>query len=130
MRLKSADVAWRVIEQSFPLGVGYGNFREYAIYPKEFAASIPDFDELGYYKSDFFVLNYVAELGVLGLILVAFLGWILCRSRRVLTVAFFALIVGLSGTLLLPPVLAVAAVGGLLVRERNLDKGLEHAAPK
>jgi hypothetical protein len=112
-------VAWSLIEQSFPIGVGYGNFRRYAVYPTDLAAFIEAVDEIGRYKSDFFVLNYVAELGVLGVILVMSVGALLMRTRHALTVTFFALIVGLSGTLLLPPVLAMAAIVGLLVREQH-----------
>lgn len=118
MRLTSADVAWHVIERSFPLGVGYGNFRKYAVYPSEFAAS-GKLDELGNYKSDISVLNYLAELGVLGAILVICLVGLLIRTRHALIIAFAGLIAGLSGTLLLPPVLAIAAVVGLLVRDKR-----------
>ena len=119
LRVRSAVVAWSLIEQSFPIGVGYGNFRRYAVYPTDLAAFIEAVDEIGRYKSDFFVLNYVAELGILGVILVMSVGALLMRTRHALTVTFFALIVGLSGTLLLPPVLAMAAIVGLLVREQR-----------
>jgi hypothetical protein len=108
-----------VIEQSFPLGVGYGNFRKYAVYPSEFAASVPNLDALDFYKSDFFTLNYVAELGALGAALVMWLGGVLIRTRHALAIAFFGMIAGLSGTLLLPPVLAMAAIVGLMVRDRS-----------
>lgn len=108
-----------MIEQSFPLGVGYGNFRKHAVYPPTFARAFPNFEELESYKSDFFLLNYVAELGILGVILVLTFGALLMRTRHALAIAFLALIAGLSGTLLLPPVLAMAAVVGLLLREQR-----------
>jgi hypothetical protein len=119
LRVRSAGVAWAVIQRSFPAGVGYGNFRRYAVYPPDLAAFIETVDEIGRYKSDFFVLNYVAELGILGVVVVGCAGALLMRTRHALTVAFFALIVGLSGTLLLPPVLAMAAIVGLLTREQR-----------
>lgn len=118
MRLTSGQVAWRVIETSFPVGVGYGNFREHAVYPPAFVKAMPGLAEQVSYKSDFFLLNYAAELGVLGLILVTSFGILLMWTRHVLIVAFGALLAGVSGTLLLPPVLVVAAIAGLLLRDR------------
>jgi hypothetical protein len=119
LRIRSAAVAWSVIQRSFPVGVGYGNFRQHAVYPPDIAAFLAAVDDEGRYKSDFFPLNYVAEIGVLGAVLVISTGALLMRSRQALPAVFVALIAGLSGTLLLPPVLAMAAIVGLLVRERD-----------
>jgi hypothetical protein len=118
MRLKSAEVAWRVMEQSFPLGVGYGNFRKYAVYPSGFSA-YARVEGIEYYKSDVSTLNYLAELGIFGAVLVLGVGGILMRTRHALAITFFAMIATLSGTLLLPPVLAMAAVVGLLTRDAD-----------
>jgi hypothetical protein len=119
LRMRSAAVAWDLIQRSFPGGVGYGNFRQYAEYPADLEAFIEVVDEVGRYKSDFFILNYVAELGVLGVIIVLCCGALLIQTKHALAIGFFALIAGLSGTLLLPPVLAMAAVVGLLIREQH-----------
>jgi hypothetical protein len=116
-RVISASVALRVIEQSFPLGVGYGNFRRYAKYPEGFEAYVANLAEDSRYKSDSFVLNYVAELGLLGLVLVTWVGALFAAARCWLPLVLLGMLTVLSGTLLLPPVLAIAAVVGLLRRD-------------
>src|SRR5207249_3705221 len=52
MRFVSLGVASRVIEESFPIGVGYGNFRQHAVYPPEFAAYFQGLEQDSAYKSD------------------------------------------------------------------------------
>ncbi|MDQ2911872.1 MAG: hypothetical protein M3T56_01285, partial [Chloroflexota bacterium] len=81
-RIISAGVAARVIEQSFPVGVGYGNFRRYAEYPQGFEAYVANIAEDTRYKSDSFVLNYVAELGLLGLVLVTWVAALFVNGRH------------------------------------------------
>jgi hypothetical protein len=117
MRVVSSVVAVRVIDQAFPLGVGYGNFRRYAVYPAAYDAYFQTLDPDSTYKSDSFVLNYIAELGVLGLLLVGGIAWLLVSAGKYLQLVFLGMVT-MSGTILLPPVLAMAAVIGLLARER------------
>ncbi len=116
MRVTSAGVAWRVIEDSFPLGVGYGNYRRYAVYPSGFDAA-SNLSRDTNYKSDSFVLNYIAELGLLGALLIVWVGGLLVATRQFLPAVFVAFVAILSGTILIPAVLAMAAIVGLLVRD-------------
>jgi hypothetical protein len=113
MRLASAGVAWQVVVDSFPFGVGYGNFRLFGIYGAEFDNFI-DAEQISYYKSDILLLNLVSELGAAGAALV----WLLYRLFRVrghlLPTFIFLVLMVLFGTIVVPPILLVVAVCGLL----------------
>jgi hypothetical protein len=116
-RIISARVAWNVIRKSFPLGVGYGNFRRYAEYPPGFEAYVANLAEDSRYKSDSFVLNYVSELGLLGLVLVFLVAGLFLRTGHGLVIVLLGMLAVLSGTLLVPPLLALAAFEGLSKRD-------------
>ncbi len=119
MRLSSASVAWEVIEDSVPFGVGYGNFRQFAEYGSEWNQYI-SLTEAQYYKSDSLFLNYAAELGVLGVALLLSIVWNFTRGRHLLPAVFVVMLLALSGTLLMPSVLVMAAIVGLL-QHRHAD---------
>jgi len=117
MRLSSAGVAWNVVVDALPLGVGYGNFQRYATYTgslAEFAAAASS------YKSDILILNLLAELGVAGAVLYVWMASVLARARHLLVWVYFIGLTFLSGTLLMPSIMVVAAVVGLAERERRL----------
>jgi O-Antigen ligase len=112
MRSDSAGVAWNVVERSFPIGVGYGNFRSEAGYGSQFANYI-DLDAAPDYKSDVMVLNVIAELGLAGLLVLGWLAMLAARGRHFLFWLFLAALFLLAGGPLIPSVVLVAAVAGL-----------------
>jgi len=126
-RASSVPVAWGVIEQSFPIGVGYGNFREFAQYGLEWRQYL-NLTEATFYKSDLFPLNFTAELGAFGAVILLWVAWILARGPSILPVAFYGLVLVLSGTLLLPPLLVLTAVVGLL-RQRREQASVDWTSP-
>ncbi len=113
MRIESAIVATEVIDESFPIGTGFGNYREVADFDEELWRGFVDLDEADYYKSDLLVLNLIAELGLFGGVLVVLLLWnVFCRESLLL-VAMVALLMLSAGTLILPYHLVLAAAAGL-----------------
>lgn len=115
MRLSSFSVAWQVIEDSFPLGVGYGHFRQFAEYGPEWSQYI-NLAEAEYYKSDSLFLNYAAELGMWGVVLPLWIFASFTRGKHLLPTVFIVMLFSLSGTLLMPSVAVMAAIVGLLQR--------------
>ncbi|HLF70841.1 MAG TPA: hypothetical protein VI759_01625 [Dehalococcoidia bacterium] len=118
-RVSSGSVAWSVVEESFPLGVGYGNFRDAADYSDPRWNRFLDLNKAQFYKSDFVLLNFMAELGVLSLVILVWLFQVLARGGSVLPLAFYGLTLVLSGTLLLPSLLVVAAITGALISQKR-----------
>lgn len=113
MRIESAIVATEVIAENFPIGTGFGNYREVADFDEELWRGFVDLDEADYYKSDLLVLNLIAELGLFGGVLVVLLLWnVFCRESLLL-VAMVALLMLSAGTLILPYHLVLAAAAGL-----------------
>ena len=127
MRLSSTSVAWHVIEDSFPLGVGYGNFRHFAEYGPEWSNYI-SLAEAQYYKSDSLFLNYAAELGIWGVALLLSICWNFTLGKHPLPAVFAVMLLALSGTLLMPSVFVMAAIVGLLQR-RKCDECSRQVAP-
>ena len=115
MRIASAGVATDVIVGSFPIGVGYGNFRDVAIYGSEWSRYL-DLTVATFYKSDLLILNYVAELGAAGLLVVALVFTVLGFGRLLLPTVFLGMQALLSGTILVPALLVLAAVVGAIDR--------------
>jgi hypothetical protein len=118
-RVSSGSVAWSVVEKSFPLGVGYGNFRDAADYSDPRWNRFLDLNKAQFYKSDFVLLNFMAELGVLSLVILIWLFQVLARGGSVLPLAFYGLMLVLSGTLLLPSLMVVAAITGALICQKR-----------
>lgn len=120
MRTDSARVAWDVVTASFPGGVGYGNFRDHAVYGPEFMnyINLADSDD---YKSDVSILNLAAELGAAGLLLYGWVASMLVRAGHPLLWGYLAAITFLAGGLLIPSVLIVGAVAGLYERQRRAE---------
>lgn len=113
MRIESAIVATEVIAENFPIGTGFGNYRNVADFDEELWRGFVDLDEADYYKSDLLVLNLIAELGLFGGVLVILLLWnVFCRESLLL-VAMVALLMLSAGTLILPYHLVLAAAAGL-----------------
>lgn len=111
MRSASAMVATDVVSRSFPIGVGYGNFRDYAVYGSAFSHFI-DLATASFYKSDVMILNFAAELGLGGLLLVAYVFRLLGFGQFLIPTMFLAMQAVMTGTLLLPSLLILAAVRG------------------
>lgn len=111
MRLASVVVGIDVVTRSFPIGVGYGNFQGSAVYGAEFENYL-DLSKAAYYKTDVLLLNYVAELGLAGLMMVAVAFRLLGFGRLLLPTVFLAMQSVLSGTMLLPSLLVLAFVAG------------------
>jgi hypothetical protein len=124
MRSDSAGVAWEVAERSFPAGVGYGNFRAEASYGHEFVNYI-DLDTAADYKSDIMVLNYLAEFGIVAVVIIAWLVALLARGRHPLFWAYLAALLLLAGGPLMPAVALLAVVAGLREREWRLTRAAE-----
>lgn len=118
MRLDSAGVALDVIDRSFPVGVGYGNFREHADYGHHFASYI-DLLSVPEYKSDIAILNLLAELGIAAIVLTGGLLVLYARGQHLLLWAHLAATLFLAGGLLIPSNVLVVAVIGLRERERR-----------
>ena len=120
MRFSSARTAMDVIAQSFPVGVGYGNFQQFARYTDPFVILGLQQGTLDYYKSDMFLLNVVAELGVFGVLFVLGTGRVfLCRRHRLPLIYFLVLMVA-AGTILIQATLVLAAVVGMLDRQSRI----------
>src|SRR3546814_16821576 len=123
MHIDSASVALEVIDDSFPLGVGYGNFRDHAEYSSEFAAYI-DLLAAPEYKSDIALLNLVSEFGFLGLVMIGLLLVLYARGRHLLLWAHLAAVLLLAGGLLIPSnVLPALAIGRSTCGERGCQYG-------
>jgi len=128
MRVASVGVAVDVISKSFPLGVGYGNFRDVAVYGDEWSQQIGS-DPSSYYKSDVVVLNMVAELGLGGLVLLAYSFWVLRFGSLLLPSLFLVMLSSASGTILLPAVLVLGAIVGCLDRASIEAQAIRDASP-
>lgn len=111
MRSSSAFVALDVVVRSFPFGVGYGNFRDNAIYGAEFDHFLP-LDTASYYKSDLLILNLASELGFGGVLIIAYVFRVLGFGRLLLPTIFLSMLAVVSGTMLVPALLVLAAVTG------------------
>jgi hypothetical protein len=111
MRADSAIVAADVVSQSFPIGVGYGNFRDYAVYGSEFSQFL-DLPTASSYKSDVLILNFAAELGLGGLLLIVYVFRLLGFGQFLMPTIFLAILALTSGTLLVPALLVLAAARG------------------
>jgi len=118
MRVESARVAWDVVGESFPGGVGYGNFRDHAKYGQQFDRWI-NLDATDTYKSDIAILNLIAEFGAPGLVIVGALVALYWRGHHLLLWAHLAATLFLTGGLLIPSNVLVVAVIGVRERERR-----------
>ena len=118
MRLRSASVAMDIARDTFPMGIGYGNFRNVALYGQEFTSYI-DLLADSEYKSDIAILNLVAEFGVGGLVMVGSLVALYGRGHHPLFWAHLGAVLFLAGGLLLPSNILVAVALGIHERERR-----------
>ena len=122
MRTESAIVALEVIEQTFPIGTGYGNYRDIADFDEDLWRGFIDLQEAEFYKSDILILNLVAELGIVGCLLVV----LLFRNFRVrgsfLILAVAAVMMLTAGTLVMPFYLVLAATAGLEISRRRAPR--------
>lgn len=113
MRLKSIGVAFDVIRHNVILGVGYGNFREYAVYGGEFDNFI-NLARDSFYKSDLSILNYWAEMGVFSFLLTFLFVSVFYSARALPLMILPVLALVLYGTILLPQLFVLVAVAGAL----------------
>jgi len=119
MRTESAIVAVEVIEQTFPIGTGYGNYREVADFDEDLWRGFIDLEEAEFYKSDILVLNLVAELGIAGCLLVVLLLRNFWVRGSFLIFALTAVMMLTAGTLVMPFYLVLAATAGLEISRRR-----------
>jgi hypothetical protein len=119
-RAGSGEVGLQIVSKSFPWGVGYGNFRSAAVLAPDIGIYAYVAQSADSYKSDFFPLNYVAELGIVGLVACLWLALTFARARHLLPLAFYLMLVGLSGTVLMPSVLVVAMIVGTMEANRAM----------
>lgn len=117
MRVASADVALDIVSDSFPLGVGYGNFRDVAQYG-DFSSYMDLLSEPDY-KSDIAILNLVAEFGVAGLVMIGALVALYGRGHHPLFWVYLGAVFFLSGGLLMPANVMVAIALGIREREHG-----------
>ncbi|PCJ59152.1 MAG: hypothetical protein COA65_06885 [Rhodospirillaceae bacterium] len=113
MRLASIAIAFDVIWHDVLLGVGYGNFQEYAAYGADFDNFIDLFRAV-LYKSDLAILNLWAEMGVFGFLIAFLFASSFYHARALLLMILPVLILVLAGGLLLPQLFALAAVAGVV----------------
>ncbi|MGB1548268.1 MAG: O-antigen ligase family protein, partial [Alphaproteobacteria bacterium] len=111
MRLTSLGVALDVIRHDMLLGVGYGNFQEYAAYGAEFDNFI-DLFRATLYKSDIALLNLWAEMGVFGFLIAYFFAATFYNLKVLPLMILPVLILMLNGSLLLPQLFVLAAIAG------------------
>jgi hypothetical protein len=120
MRFASAKVALEVIFDSFPIGTGYGNYRLFGVYGAEFDSFI-NLELITFYKSDILLLNILSELGIAGILFAAvFYHAITVRGRLMPTIIFLVTLF-LFGTIIVPPLILVAAVSGILAGRQRLN---------
>lgn len=112
MRLNSFEVGWSVIQNSFPMGTGFGNFRELAFYGSQWSSFI-DLSQASFYKTDIGWLNLVAELGLFGVLVLAMFLALFRASRSLLLLATMALSLFVVGALIVPYYFVLAALAGL-----------------
>ena len=127
MRYASAKVGLEVIYDSFPIGTGYGNYRLFGVYGAEFDSFI-NLELISFYKSDILFLNILSELGIVGILFIAaFYHAIRVRGRFIPTIIFL-IILFLFGTIIVPPLILIAATSGLLAgRERRTRLSRSHS---
>jgi len=128
MRVSSASVAMDIVRDSFPIGVGYGNFRYVAQYG-DFSNYIDLFSATDY-KSDVALLNLVSEFGVASLVLLGALVALYGRGHHPLFWAYLVAILFLAGGLLIPANILIAAALGIRERERLRAPATKAAMPR
>lgn len=113
MRLESTTVAAEVIAETFPIGTGFGNYQDHAVFDPTIWGGFLDISEATYYKSDVLALNFIAELGFFGIILtILFIMNFSSRSNVLVFVAVMVMVLT-SGTVIQPAYLVLAAIIGL-----------------
>lgn len=113
MRLESTTVAGEVIAETFPVGTGFGNYQDYAVFDPNLWSGFLDIAEATYYKSDILALNFVAELGIFGAILTfMILKNFFVKSNIVILLSIIVMILT-SGTVIQPAYFVLAAIVGL-----------------
>ncbi|OYQ19539.1 hypothetical protein CHR90_08990 [Elstera cyanobacteriorum] len=113
MRLESTTVAAEVIAETFPIGTGFGNYQDHAIFDPTIWGGFLDISEATYYKSDVLALNFIAELGFFGIVLtILFIMNFSSRSNVLVFVAVMIMVLT-SGTVIQPAYLVLAAIIGL-----------------
>lgn len=113
MRIASTRPALDIIREQFPFGTGYGNFRDFAVYDLGFSQAFINLEKASFYKSDLAILNILAELGVMGAIMLVFFARNFYVRSTLLIVGFVVIGYFSSGTLVAPPYFALAALAGL-----------------
>lgn len=113
MRVASTRAAIDIIREHFPFGTGYGNFRNFAVYDSGFSQAFIDLEKASFYKSDLAILNILAELGVMGAIMLVFFARNFYVRSTLPIIGFVVIGYFSSGTLVAPPYFALAALAGL-----------------
>ncbi|KJV09363.1 hypothetical protein VZ95_11965 [Elstera litoralis] len=113
MRLESTTVAAEVIAETFPIGTGFGNYQDYAVFDPNIWGGLLDISEATYYKSDILVLNFIAEFGVFGILLTIILIMNFTSRRNFLISITVIVMILTSGTVIQPAYFVLAAIIGL-----------------
>lgn len=113
MRLESTIVAADVIAETFPIGTGFGNYRDYAVFDQTIWGGFLDISEETSYKSDVLALNLIAELGFFGLFLMTIFIKNFSSRSNILVFCAITIMVLTSGTVIQPAYLVLAAIIGL-----------------
>ena len=121
MRLRSFDIGWRVIQNTFPVGTGYGNFRNAARYGGLWSNYI-DLSRVTFYKTDVMWVNIVSELGLVGILVLLIFFWIFYSTNRPILVLLGVVFMLAAGSLIMPYLFALSAVCGLMTAERRLSE--------
>ncbi|WP_395830082.1 hypothetical protein [Elstera sp.] len=113
MRLESTIVAAEVITETFPVGTGFGNYQDYAVFDPNIWNRLIDISEATYYKSDILILNFIAELGFFGILLsLIFVSNFTSRSNLLVFLVVIVMLLT-SGTVIQPTYFVLAAIIGL-----------------
>lgn len=130
MRLESSIVALEVIEATFPLGTGFGNYQDVAVFEPTIWGSFLNITESTYYKSDILTLNLIAELGFWGIIMQFIFLANFFSKGNILVFSTVAVMTLTSGTIILPAYLTLAAITGLAQgRAARLAEGSRVPSP-
>lgn len=113
MRLESTTVAAEVIAETFPIGTGFGNYQDYAVFDPTVWGGFLDIAEATYYKSDVLFLNFTAELGIFGIILTFIFASIFLSRSNLLVFSAIIIMIFTSGTVIQPAYFVFAAIIGL-----------------
>ncbi len=129
LRLESTVVAAEVIAETFPVGTGFGNYQDHAVFDPTIWDELINIAEVTYYKSDVVILNLIAEFGIFGVLLtLIFINNFIIKGNALSSITVTVMMLT-SGTIILPAYFVLAAITGLergrVVRKAMNERGTD-----